>query len=253
MMYIIAISLAFIILITVVVNSLSVRANETEDSLRVALDQAITSLDYSKIQFTTKDELEDELIKNLITSISVQIDSESQLSIEILNCDIEKGVIDINVTETYTVFSKQKTVSVQRTVLIDQITKEDRLNRQIYFGLLYNNSLYTIDTFSIEFPDGSVCVDGVIPANSIIDFDSLCLGFTDSEDVLHYYKSGQPVGEPGNDDTVLYIRAFTLEQMGITDMSLLTLSPGWYEYQGASSEKLSGEYIIDQDVIFVAT
>ena len=88
MMYIIAIALALIILITIVVNSMSVRANEAEDSLRVALDQAITSLDYSKIHFTTAEELENELIKSLIASISVQTNSESDLSIEVLNCDI---------------------------------------------------------------------------------------------------------------------------------------------------------------------
>ena len=252
MMYIIAIALALIILITIVINSMSVRANEAEDSLRVALDQAITSLDYSKIHFTTAEELENELIKSLITSVSVQTNSESDLSIEVLNCDIEKGIIDIRVTETYKVFSKEKAVSVKRTVLIDEVIEEEKENNQIYFGVVKNNKLYTIDKFSLEFPDGNIYQDGVVPSGIIIDFDNICLGFTNSSNSLNYFKNGQQIGAPDDDDIIIYIGNDIINEIGIDDSNLLTMSAGWCEYQGASSEKITGQYAIFEDVIFIA-
>lgn len=94
------------------------RQNELEDSLSIAVEQSLENLKLNKSYSINNT---DEFVADFLENLLVSIESDSDVTVEILSVDIEKGLLDVNVIETY----KQpngsvKSISCRKTVIMEE-------------------------------------------------------------------------------------------------------------------------------------
>lgn len=112
--------LGLVVLINSSIYSKNARKHETEQSLRYAVDNTIdTFLSVNDISISNADEM----IASLCRHIILQITSDSEITVNILDVDFHEGLIDIEVVETFRYPNGKKgEVSYRRTVIVDKIT-----------------------------------------------------------------------------------------------------------------------------------
>ncbi len=121
----------------------STRSNENTDALVTAIE---TSLDNVMRQKTYTINDSDEFAADFLQTLLLTYKSDSDLTVKILDKDMEKGILSVEVDETYShPNGKTGTVSVQRTVIFDK--KEE--TGAIYYTITYqtegrNYKIYTI-------------------------------------------------------------------------------------------------------------
>lgn len=114
--------LAFLIIISslilLTIYEQNTRQNELEDSLSVAIEQSLENLK-TKQNYSIANT--DEFIADFVQNLIVAIESDSDIKIEILNVDFEKGLLDVNVVETFVQPNGSKnTVSCRKTVILEE-------------------------------------------------------------------------------------------------------------------------------------
>lgn len=235
-----SITLIFIMGIILVINQNYNRKNEIEESLSIAIDQSMNSLAVEK-QYASGDE--DTLISDLLQRIILQINSDGDINVNILKIDTEEGLLDIEVTETYKVAGKEKSVSVRRTMILDDYEKSGILDSKVLFNIDGTNHKYWIQT-----NDGSVYQDERIPNNYMIDFNHFVLSGIASDGENYYYKNGVKISETllTDEDTVVYFKDDIAE-------SKIKSIKGWYEDGSVTEgEKITGSFKITMDTMFKA-
>lgn len=110
--------LAAIIVITVVtINNKMTREKEMETSLTSAVEQTVDTLMKTKIyDINTREQFVADVLQNLL----VTYESSSEIKIDIMSADVEKGLLGIRVTEYYqTPIKKSSSITCDKIVIFD--------------------------------------------------------------------------------------------------------------------------------------
>ena len=127
---VITICLALCIMVILTINNYHTRKNEIEETLTVALDQAMEGLKFEDRGYTPENY--QELVNDLLQQIIFQISSNCDIEIRILTVDLDRGIVDVEAIATYKWANTKRNVSVRRTILleeyeaIDAVLEEDK-------------------------------------------------------------------------------------------------------------------------------
>lgn len=105
-----------------VVSGRDVRENEADKALNTAVEQTLEQLKkYGSYEIGN----EQELIADFQQSLLIHISSDAGIKVKILTADTEKGVLDVEVTETYkTVNDKVKQAVCRKTVILEEYSEK---------------------------------------------------------------------------------------------------------------------------------
>ncbi len=107
------------------------RQNELEDSLDIAIEQALENL---KTRQAYSIDNTDEFVADFVENLIIYIESDSDVKVEILNVDIEKGLLDVNVVETFEQPNGSiKSISCRKTVIMEEYTDAPIIYHQVRF------------------------------------------------------------------------------------------------------------------------
>lgn len=99
------------------------RQNELDEALSAAVEQTLENMKINKSYSvdTTK-----EFIADFQQNLIVSIESDSELKVEILSVDIEKGLLDVYVTETFTQPNgTTNTATCRKTVVLEEYVQAE--------------------------------------------------------------------------------------------------------------------------------
>lgn len=103
--------------IVVTVYGRTLRQNEVEQSLETAMEHVMNQLVDTEEAFTNQEDFVLEFMQALL----VQIDSDSEIEVHVLKADEKKGILSVEVVETYQhPNGEQGTVSARRTMILDR-------------------------------------------------------------------------------------------------------------------------------------
>lgn len=144
-------------------NSRSTRSQELSDALDTALEGTLSTL--SKGTYDISDT--DEYIADLMSNIAGQIQSDSELTVNILDADIEKGIMTVQVKEEYKhINGKTGAVTASKTVLLEeqQTTEDAEITDTVTINFyLPDNTLYK----SYKVKKGTEISEPVAPSENI--------------------------------------------------------------------------------------
>ena len=105
-----------------VVSGSDVRVNEADKALNTAVEQTLEQLKkYGSYEIGN----EQELIADFQQSLLMHISSDASIKVKILTADTEKGVLDVEITETYkTVNDKVKQAVCRKTVILEEYSEK---------------------------------------------------------------------------------------------------------------------------------
>lgn len=127
--------------ISMTVNARDIRQQEAENALDSALEGTISTL--SKNTYSINNQ--EEYIADLVMALTEQIQSDSSVTIRVLDTDYDKGIMSIQVTETYKhINGKTGNVVTKKTVILEDKEHQD-INNDV--------NMYTIQYL---YPDNSV-------------------------------------------------------------------------------------------------
>lgn len=112
-----------VILILFTIYGQNTRQNEVEEALAVAVEQTLDNLKISKnYEVDDKDEFVADLMQNLVLAI----ESDSELEVNVLSVDTEKGLLDVEVVEKF----KQPNGSTgeanyRKTVILEEFHRKE--------------------------------------------------------------------------------------------------------------------------------
>lgn len=149
------IAILLVILIQMAITSNNARADENENALAAAVEQTLkqlTSKGYAIDNY-------EELISDFNQRLLLQINSDSDIHVDVLAADLEKGILDIRVTEAYkTVKGNKREHVCRKTVFLETCTDNvQREYRTIRFQV--GDSIFSQYTLY----DGSRLVEPGVP------------------------------------------------------------------------------------------
>lgn len=105
--------------IIITVHGRALRSSEVTQSLSEAMQTTINQL-LSQQPYSIADS--DEFVADFLEAFLVQVNSDSDITVHILKADSVKGLLSVEVVETYTHPNGEKgQVSACRTILLDQV------------------------------------------------------------------------------------------------------------------------------------
>lgn len=129
----------------------AVRSNENTSALVNAIDTSLDSVMEQKA-YTIRDS--NEFVADFLETLLIQYESDSDITVKILKQDMEKGLLSVEVDETYLhPNGSTGTVSVCRTVIFDQTAeKANAVTHTIQFWV--DGELYK----SYTLPEGAALI-----------------------------------------------------------------------------------------------
>lgn len=116
------ITICSIIAIVIVMTlwGINIRQNELDNAVNGALKETIENQFDSKTYSINSN---DELVADFIEALLIQVNSDSTVSVNILDVDYKKGLLSVEVIEKYKhPIGTEGEVSVKRTAIMDQYT-----------------------------------------------------------------------------------------------------------------------------------
>lgn len=115
--------LAMLVLaITLAVSGKHVRENEMETSLNTAIEQALEQLQNEE---ENGPESPQELVARFNQLLLLQVESDSELQVEILSADARRGVLDVRITETYrNIMGNEKKAVCRKSVILEEYSEK---------------------------------------------------------------------------------------------------------------------------------
>lgn len=95
----------------------TLRQNELSSTLSASMEKSMEIL-MTKKDYTISEQKE--FVADFIQNAMVKMNSDSTYDVEIFEVDIEKGLLDAKVTETYKQFLRPGKVSVRKTVILEE-------------------------------------------------------------------------------------------------------------------------------------
>lgn len=137
------------------------RQNALEDNLSITVEQALENIKINQ-SYTVADA--DEFVADFVQNFIISVDSDSDIKIEILSVDYEKGLLDVNVTETFKQpIGTKKSVSCRKTVILEEYLQDA--------SQYYSIKFLTTRTGSEEFVDFkiySICEGSYFIAPAVV-------------------------------------------------------------------------------------
>lgn len=133
-----SIMMALFIIIILTTDDRTIRINEVNTALADALDESLNVLDINKYSITDTDEL----IADVTQGLLVQIESDAELTVNVMDADKDKGIVTVEAVENFikpTGAAGQ--TAVTRTILLEKQQVQDTYdedNRQ--FNITYLNT-----------------------------------------------------------------------------------------------------------------
>lgn len=120
------ISLAVIAVLVVAillgVSGKSVRENEIETALNTAIEQALEQL-REKESYEVGDSRG--LIADFNQLLLQQVESNSEIQVEVLTADAKKGVLDVRITDTYrNILGQERKIVCRKSVILEEYTEK---------------------------------------------------------------------------------------------------------------------------------
>lgn len=148
--------ITFLLMMLMTVYGRNLRQTETEHTLAEAVDAAMSNL-MERQAYAIEDK--ETFVADFLQALLVQINSTSDVKVSVLDADEEKGILSVEVTETYHhPNGSVGTVSAVRTVLFDREEEEQPVYHTVNFYTA-DEELYK----SYTLPDNSVCPMPVPP------------------------------------------------------------------------------------------
>lgn len=102
------------------------RQNELDNSLGAAMEQSMKILTINPVYHIEKENGTKEFTADFIQGFLMKMSSDSKYTIDILDVDVEKGLLDVRVSERYKQVIGYGSVSSHKTVILeDQKEEED--------------------------------------------------------------------------------------------------------------------------------
>ena len=122
MMLLCVIMLLIMIMTVYTLDGRSIRLTELNNALNLSMESAMSQLTLAE----GKPQTEDEWVSMFIESLVVQIDSASDLTVNILEADMEKGILSVEAILTFKhPIGTEGTVSTGiRTIILEEYTTE---------------------------------------------------------------------------------------------------------------------------------
>lgn len=137
-----AVAAMLVVTITLAVSGKHVRKNEMETSLNTAVEQALEQFQSER----GNSESPQDLIARFNQLLLMQMESDSELQVEILNADVEKGVLAVRITETYrNILGKEEKAVCRKSVILEEYSEKKTYHTVTFLseGALYARySLY---------------------------------------------------------------------------------------------------------------
>ncbi len=110
--------------IIISVHGRTLRQDETEQSLEVAMQSVMKKLaDGKEYPFADREEF----VADFLEALLVQLNSDSDLTVHILKADEKKGLLSVEVVETYRHPNGETgKVSARRTMILDTVAETQR-------------------------------------------------------------------------------------------------------------------------------
>lgn len=108
----------------------SMRANELDSSLGTAMEQCMENLKVKEV-YNINDEKE--FVADFIENMLVKTESDATYKITVYSVDMEKGLLDVGVTETYKQLFKAGKVSARKTVILDTYQNREDIYYTVSF------------------------------------------------------------------------------------------------------------------------
>ena len=106
------------IVIVMTLCGINMRQNELNDAVNNAMKETVENQFNDKTYSVSSD---DEFVADFMESLLVQINSDCAVTIQVLDVDYAKGLLSVEVTETFQhPIGTQGKVSVKRTVIMEQ-------------------------------------------------------------------------------------------------------------------------------------
>lgn len=94
------------------------RQNELDEALSVAVEQSLENLKIKKAYSIDDTE---EFVADFNENLIIAIESDSEVKVEVLAVDIDKGLLDVNVVETFSQPNGSvRTASCRKTIIMDE-------------------------------------------------------------------------------------------------------------------------------------
>lgn len=156
--------LAFLLVITSLIlftiYGQNTRQNELEDSLSITIEQALENLKTNQNYSVANTE---EFVADFVENLIISIDSDSEVKVEILSVDYEKGLLDVNVTETFDQPNGSvSSISCRKTVILEEYSQDTSQ----YFLIKFLTTQPGKDGEFVEFKTYSICEGSLFIAPS---------------------------------------------------------------------------------------
>lgn len=121
------------------IHNKSDRKEETEKILSHAVEKSIKECGIDDLKNITEDELK----AKLLTSIISEVSSDSNITVKILNIDAKKGLLKVQVIETYKANNKKHTIAVTKTAIVEnyRVSKDNEITISYYIKDNKNNDI----------------------------------------------------------------------------------------------------------------
>lgn len=146
---------AFTFLVMLTLYGRNVRQEEAETALSQAIDSTLAHV-MSEKNYSIKES--GDLIADFLKALLVQTNSDSDITVSVLEADAKLGILSVEITEKYTHPNGEKgSVSSVRTVIFDRTAKKEKEMRTIRFHV--EDEIYK----EYCLPEGSMCTVPAIP------------------------------------------------------------------------------------------
>lgn len=122
------------IVILMTLDGRNIRESEVYDSLTTAVESSMQTL---MIDNTYTIQNTDEFVADFLEALMTQIESDSDISVNVIDVDVNKGLLSVEVVEEYTHPNRSKgSVSCVKTVILEKDAKKDN-NTKSFFSITY--------------------------------------------------------------------------------------------------------------------
>lgn len=133
-----SIMMALFIIIILTTDDRTIRINEVNTALADALDESLNVLDINKYSITDTDEL----IADVTQGLLAQIESDAEVTVNVMDADKDKGIVTIEAVENFTKpTGAYGQTAATRTILLEKQQVQDTYdedNRQ--YNITYLNT-----------------------------------------------------------------------------------------------------------------
>ena len=133
-----SIMMALFIIIILTTDDRTIRINEVNTALADALDESLNVLDINKYSITDTDEL----IADVTQGLLVQIESDAEVTVNVMDADNDKGIVTVEAVENFRKASGSAgQTAATRTIILEKQQVQDTYdedNRQ--YNITYLNT-----------------------------------------------------------------------------------------------------------------